>query len=266
MTQESTRRRAALRATCVATALALCVFAPTIVVASPAAAAKPAADNLGDGLLEGLDGAAFAPAPNPTKGPAKGPDAQPAAADKPLVDLGEVEAQMNRAAGAAPAGEDVGESPLLSVVRTMEKAESMIADESNAVPEQRKAVAELDKLIAQMEKQCQGGGKSGKPSSKKSPQKSQRSGAKPGKGSKPAGLAEGAPSSGAKTSSTQVRAQKATDPSGKAPADLVKAAWGHLPARVRERMLQGSADEFLPEYRDELEAYYKRLAEREAER
>jgi hypothetical protein len=240
-------------------AIALAWLTPSTHAATTQETLKPAIDNLGDGLLDGLDGAAFAPPKGPTARRGEPPR-------KPLVDLGNVEEQMQRDAGGAPAGEDIGESPLVSVARSMEKAEELIADQGNAVPEQRKVVAELDKLIAQMEKQCQGGGESKKPSSKKDQQKSQRSGAKPGQGSKPAGLAGGRSSSGAKSSTTEVRKQKAVDPSGKAESDLVKEAWGHLPARMRERMMQGSADEFLPEYREELEAYYRRLAEREAER
>jgi hypothetical protein len=236
--------------------------APTTNGATTQRALKPEAENLGDGLLDGLDGAAFAPSREAPK-----PEGTPR---KAIVDRGRIQQQMERDAARGGLGEqdgeDVGESPLVPVVRGMQRAEGLIADEGNAVPEQRKVVAELDKLIAQMEKQCQGGGQSKKPSSKKDQQKSQRSGAKPGQGSKPAGLAEGRASTGAKTSTTATQKRKPVDPRGKAESDLVKEAWGHLPARMRERMMQGSADEFLPEYREELEAYYRRLAEREAER
>jgi hypothetical protein len=226
--------------------------------AAPIRVEKPPIDDLGDGLLEGLDGAAFAPPKTP-------PRDQPER--KPVVDLGEVERRMNEQAG-GPAGEDVGESPLLSVARTMQLAEGKIPEEATATPDQRKAVKQLDEVIAAMEKQCNGGGQCNKPSSKKEQQKSQRSGAKSGKGSKPAGMSasESQASTSKGSSSPQLTQRKPEKPSGQAPADLVKEAWGHLPARMRERMLQGTADEFLPEYREELEAYYKRLAEREAQR
>lgn len=50
---------------------------------------------------------------------------------------------------------------------------------------------------------------------------------------------------------------------GKLNAELesARAAWGTLPARVREMLLQGSADRFSARHRALTEEYYKRLAE-----
>lgn len=50
---------------------------------------------------------------------------------------------------------------------------------------------------------------------------------------------------------------------GKLNAELesARAAWGSLPARVREMLLQGSADRFSARHRALTEEYYKRLAE-----
>ncbi|MEO0531366.1 MAG: hypothetical protein AAF266_12450, partial [Planctomycetota bacterium] len=56
------------------------------------------------------------------------------------------------------AGEDVGASPLASVVTGMRRAEGLIRNEDSsagATPVQREVVTQLEKLIAQMEKQCQ---------------------------------------------------------------------------------------------------------------
>lgn len=39
------------------------------------------------------------------------------------------------------------------------------------------------------------------------------------------------------------------------------AAWGSLPERVREALLQGTADKFSAQYQRQTEAYYRRLAE-----
>lgn len=43
--------------------------------------------------------------------------------------------------------------------------------------------------------------------------------------------------------------------------DAAKAAWGSLPARVRDMLLQGASDRFSGRYRQLTEDYYKRLAE-----
>jgi hypothetical protein len=37
--------------------------------------------------------------------------------------------------------------------------------------------------------------------------------------------------------------------------------WGHLPERLRTQMQNSSSDKFLPQYRELIEAYYRRLAE-----
>ena len=170
------------------------------------------------------------------------------------------------------AGEDVGGSPLASVVNGMRRAESLIRDQADdkvAVPVQREVVAQLDRLIAQMEKQCQGGScNKPKPDSQK--QASKRTQSKPGQcdkegecdkpGQPGQKLAKKANQSGATSFGGAPNAAEA-----EAPEDLMKAAWGHLPERVREQMLQGAGGEFLPEYREALQQYYRRLAERSAE-
>lgn len=47
----------------------------------------------------------------------------------------------------------------------------------------------------------------------------------------------------------------------KSALDSARAAWGSLPARVRDMLLQGSEDPFSARYRAMTEQYYKRLAE-----
>ena len=47
-------------------------------------------------------------------------------------------------------------------------------------------------------------------------------------------------------------------------SELVKDLWGQLPQRMREQLLQSSDDEFLPKYRQELEEYFRALAEEQA--
>jgi Mg-chelatase subunit ChlI len=43
--------------------------------------------------------------------------------------------------------------------------------------------------------------------------------------------------------------------------EAARAAWGSLPARVRDMLLQGSSDRFSSRYDELTRAYYKRLAE-----
>lgn len=44
-------------------------------------------------------------------------------------------------------------------------------------------------------------------------------------------------------------------------ADLKSDIWGHLPERWRQEMAAGPAEEFLPQYRELIESYFRRLAE-----
>ena len=212
-------------------------------------------DNLGDSLLEGL---VVPPLNKPVERQPAGPDWLP---DTETMRR-RMQQEMNPGAG-----EDIGqkkESPLTGVIEGMREAEQRLGkgdSERGASPVQRQVVEELEKLIAQMEKQCQGGGQCDKPKDGKK-QASKRSKPKPG-GTKP-GSETAKASAAARDSTTRMGSAPIGTGVSATPDDLMKAAWGHLPERVREQMLQSSSDEFLPEYREEIEAYYRRLAEREA--
>lgn len=45
------------------------------------------------------------------------------------------------------------------------------------------------------------------------------------------------------------------------PVESARSAWGNLPARIRDTLMQGSADRFSARYKQLTEEYYKRLAE-----
>lgn len=249
--------------------LSLCLAAaPAEAAPAPPAANPPAASaigNLGDSLLDGDLAKALSPTPGVAEQERPNGDWLPD--DEMLRRL------LQKETG-PPAGEDVGrgESPLASVIRGMRQAEGLIADESGeaaAAPVQRQVVTQLEKLIAQMEKQCQGG-QCNKPGEKKK-QVSKRS--QPKKGQPKPGECDkegdcdkpGKPSKKAGKKANQSGTTSLAGAPNASPAEqqeLMKAAWGHLPERMRERMLQGSDNEFLPEYRDELQEYYRRLAER----
>jgi hypothetical protein len=44
-------------------------------------------------------------------------------------------------------------------------------------------------------------------------------------------------------------------------AEVLKEIWGHLPAKDRERLRQGSADQVMPGHDIAVEKYFRRLAE-----
>jgi hypothetical protein len=56
------------------------------------------------------------------------------------------------------------------------------------------------------------------------------------------------------------RSQTASSSSGTAEQQR-RSVWGHLPERLRQQLQSLSAEEFLPEYRELIEAYYRRLGE-----
>ena len=162
-----------------------------------------------------------------------------------------------------PAGEDLGQErrpPLLSISNHMQQAGQLIASQ-DMTGETRKVqdtiVAELDDLIEKLNKQCQScsSGQCNKPSQG---QQSQSSTPKPG-----AGKPSSSQGSQSKPTQSQVAAGGEGEPAPGDPADadVVKRIWGQLPERIRQQLLQSSADEFLPKYREDIEAYFRRLAE-----
>ncbi|MEQ8846506.1 hypothetical protein [Botrimarina sp.] len=195
---------------------------------------------------------------------------QPRAAAEPLLPGPK---QLDRMLGQGE-GEDVGQggSPLQPVVDGMRRAEALIYDEADdrlAVPVQKEVVAHLERLIAQMEKQCNSCNKSGQKPKDSEKQASKRTETKPGQCDKPGEVEK--PGQQAMKLGAKPNQSGTTSLSGAPDADspeaqqaLVKEAWGHLPERVREQMLQGADSEFLPAYREELREYYRRLAERGA--
>jgi hypothetical protein len=226
-------------------------------------------DNLGDGLLDEELARALTSPPSQPEPKLKPPSRpiNPAGEDSPdwLPEPDLLRRMMEQEAAQA-AGEDIGSSPLASVIQGMRRAEGLLADDSieqPAVPVQRQVVAELEELIAKMEKQCKSCSKSKKPSDSNK-QASKRSQPKPGQCDKPGSKSNSKPSKAARSSNTSFSSANSPGESTP-PEELMKEAWGHLPERMREQMMQASSDEFLPEYREQLEAYFRRLAERQAD-
>lgn len=230
-------------------------------LSAPALAAPAGVGNLGDSLLDAELAKRLSPPAERSVKPVE---------DSLLPDQEMLKRLFDGDHGQA--GEDVGESPLAGVVSGMRRAEEFLRDEAGgkqAVPVQREVVAQLEQLIAQMEKQCQGGSCNKKGDQQKK-QASKRSQPKEGQCDKPGECDKEGQCDGQKPG--QQANKSGTTKTGGAPdaatpeqqQELMKAAWGHLPERMRERMLQGAGGEFLPEYREELQEYYRKLAERSA--
>jgi hypothetical protein len=168
-------------------------------------------------------------------------------------------------------GEDIGQpSGSLSIARVrqgMQRAESLLGRPAattdlgavqQAVTVQKQVVDQLDQLIAELSKQCQGG--ECEPSDQQ-PKPGQQSQAKPGSSSSTTGQGQNA----ARDSTDRLNNASAT-PVDKTDFDeLAKQLWGHLPERTREQMMQSFSEEFLPKYEQEIEEYYRRLSEDNAE-
>ncbi|MEM9185817.1 MAG: hypothetical protein AAGB00_04900 [Planctomycetota bacterium] len=174
-------------------------------------------------------------------------------------------------------------NPLERIASGMAAAKQLIASRGAPAETKRvqeRVVTELDELIKQAEKQNPP--PSGAPSQSqqakdqqgKQRQQSQRSQPKPGEqaggrepsnrqGGKPGRQAGDAKGSQGKSDQSRERLARAAAQSadGRPPQELVKEVWGRLPQRIREQMLESSSDEFLPQYRKEIERYFQRLAE-----
>ena len=223
---------------------------PAVSLAAPKVADREdlGEDLLGGGLLESLQ----TPVPS-----ANLPDESQA-----LPDLDEMRRLLDPDSN-QPAGEDLGQqrqAPLKAISDEMQRAGKLIASQNlsgKTRQAQQAILTDLDKLIVKLDKQCQKcSGKSGGKNSKD--QKSQSSTPKPGAGKPAAGQGMQSQPAPSKISQGGGGEAKPGDP---VQGDSVKQLWGQLPEHLRQQLLQSSTDEFLPKYRQELEAYFRRLAE-----
>jgi hypothetical protein len=168
---------------------------------------------------------------------------------------GVASAAPEAAARSTASGEDLGAEPggqsgdgLASVEQRMHQAQSVLAARDisgKASATQQEAVDKLDSIITQLQKQCEkcGGQCSKPPGATSKPSKpTAKRGGKPGETvgvakSQAAGLVDRA-----------------------AVSNLIRDIWGGLPERQREELLQPLSDEFLPEYAEDIEEYFRSLA------
>lgn len=225
-------------------------------VVSLAAADEPAqpANSVDQELLNDLDNELLDGAGDLKKPPAKRPeDSPPAEADLPLDQ---------------PEGEDIGipspeEDPLGYIGEEMRRVERMMIkreQQAHAEQVQRQIVENLAKLIEQAEqrKNKQSAGAKSKQQSQQQSQRQQVQQPKQSQSGKPGEQQSNQPASDS-TDRMGKNQTVAADPA--LIKGLLKDAWGHLPDRQREQMLQNSPERFLPQYELMIERYYRRLAE-----
>ena len=152
-------------------------------------------------------------------------------------------------------GEDIGqpdsENRLQQIGRRMRNVQQRISDKDTSKPTQtlqQQVVTDLTDMIRQMEKKCNGGQRQGQQnrSSKLPPQK-------PSKGS-------------ARDSVSQLNQQATPLTASDMARRLNRTAWGHLPAVLREPVLNADFETFLPKYERLIERYFRRLAEESSDR
>ncbi|RIK75274.1 MAG: hypothetical protein DCC67_15525 [Planctomycetota bacterium] len=140
---------------------------------------------------------------------------------------------------------------LQRVSASMRVAEQALAEHDvygRATAAQQAAVEGLDALLAELESQCE------RLSTGAAEQRAARSSSlrqSPNGGAAPAESFATTPS----VAEAQGVDRGALDA-------LVRDLWGHLPARQRDELLQPLAEQFLPQYAAEIEAYFEALAER----
>lgn len=234
----------------------------------------PSTNDLGDSLLDGLLEDLEGKLPE-LEEPSQLKSTVPSTTPKPprwLPKASEIERNIKGQIG----GEDVGknESPLAPIARRMSIAAELISQNQITNPPrpvQEQVVSDLEMLIEKLEKECNSCNNSSSQCNNPKKQASKRSDPKPSECKNPSEAKQaGAPKpsqsqSAAQTSTTRMGSAEAVDPNRQSNEELMKAAWGHLPPRLREQMIHSSSEEFLPEYREQLKEYFKRLAERESE-
>jgi hypothetical protein len=260
--------------------LLILVFSAPALRAAPDTAkekAPPAksASSLDDELLKGLGDDPLKGLSKPDKTPAKPaepqkPADQPAAkkpdAKKPSSDS--LDDELLKGLGGEPerkatggAVTDDSDDPIAKLTRQMREVERLIREKKSDEPTQKmqeQIVRDLETLLKEAQKRAQKGGGSSQPkpqqtaSRDKVEQADQQQGKSGSQSNEPA-----------RDSSESLRKTTPPKPDMAKLSDVIKDIWGELPPRLREQMMQASAEKFLPKYELLIEEYFKTLAEQQ---
>lgn len=156
-------------------------------------------------------------------------------------------------------GQEIGEAFTQAVRLMSDAADRMESGKAGLTTQrvQEDIIRRLDQLLASMQKQQSSSSSSSSASSQpQQDQQSQRNQPNQKRGQK-AGQQQADRGDGQRTDEGPPRQDGDLRPA----LDSARAAWGSLPERIREMLLQGSSDRFSAKYQALTEAYYKRLAE-----
>jgi len=157
-------------------------------------------------------------------------------------------------------GEEMGEAFSQAIALMGDAAKRLDTAKDTGIDTQRvqeDVIRRLDQLLSSLQQQ-QSSSSSSSSSSSQSQQDKQQGKNQPSQ-KKPGGKQgqQSQPGDGNKESESPPKQEGALRPG----LDSARAAWGALPARVRDMLLQGSDDPFSSRYKALTEAYYRRLAE-----
>ncbi len=218
---------------------------------------EPQGRNTDEQLLKKLDANAVDDYDHALFGPDKKKGQQPAKpADADKTDPRRLEREL----GEAAVSEDV--DPLLGIAEQMRVVQGRMVSHdagSDTQTMQKEIIAKIDRLLQQARKACQKSASQCN-SQQTAPRQSTPQPSQPPK------------QDGGKAKATNRPANVANDPTatkklGRMNAEQIRSmlaklpGWGELPARDRERMLDAPPEDFLPEYQEMIENYYRRLSQ-----
>jgi hypothetical protein len=236
-----------LAAVAVAGGMGVVAWADQAVPAAPVASTQPAAATTAGEQLDALLGLSTPARP-----------AAPASTD----------AQRDKLDTLLTRADDAPEDELSAAVALMNQSAKRLHGQQDAGIDtqrvQEETLRKLDALIAKARKQSQSQCSSGScdnPDNKNQDQQQQQqqqqaqTQPKESQASMQERRAQGAADRQA------AEAPRAVDPSLRPALESARAAWGNLPARLRQSLMQGAGDTFSREYQRMTEEYYKRLGE-----
>jgi hypothetical protein len=221
---------------------------PTGTAAKPAAPPAKSSNPLDDELLKSLGGDEPAPAKKPEANQQRGakPSDGPPGGDAP-------ETQPS----------DDPFERLTQQIRDAEKRLRRVDTGEQTQEMQRKIVDDLEKLIAQIEQQQQQQQQQNQSQSQSKPQSQSQPQPKPGEPQQQQRPQSEQDSDQAKDSQEGTRSSKNQKPDPGRLQSLLEKAWGSLPERQRQDVMQSSVDDFPAKYQAVIEEYFKTLLRRE---
>jgi hypothetical protein len=217
--------------------------------------ARPSKSSLDDELLKDLDNELL--------------EGTGSLKDRPKARPADAPADGKKKAPTAPGGEAIDDTmpaedadPLVHVSDQMRAVEELIpkpASRTHAEELQKRIVDDLARLIQQAEAQRARQQSSAAKSKRESASSKRQSVQQP----KQAGAPGKESNKPAQDSTNRLGKAEPARPDPQLFQNMMKDAWGHLPKRDREQVLQNTPDKFVPQYELLIEKYYKRLAEDE---